>query len=162
MSVKDAVSRVFAASMILGAACVMAPAPVSAQSVEQFYKGKQVDFFIGSEPSGGYNAYARIMGPHFARHIPGHPTFVYRNMPGASGIVLAGHFYNRAPRDGSAVATLHNTIVIEQLLGRKVQFEADKFQWIGSANALTSTCVVGPRSAAKTMDEARQKEMLIG
>lgn len=163
MTFLRATSAVACAMLTAGGIALAAMSTALAQSsVEQFYKGKQVDFFIGSEASGGYNAYARIMGPHFARHIPGHPTFVYRNMPGASGIVLAGHFYNRAPKDGSAIAILHNTIVIEALLGRKVQYEADKFQWLGSANALTSTCVVGPRSAAKTIEEARQKEMLIG
>jgi tripartite-type tricarboxylate transporter receptor subunit TctC len=163
MNFQRAASAVACAMLTAGGIALAIMSTALAQSsVEQFYKGKQVDFFIGSEASGGYNAYARIIGPHFARHIPGHPTFVYRNMPGASGIVLAGHFYNRAPKDGSAIAILHNTIVIEALLGRKVQYEADKFQWLGSANALTSTCVVGPRSAAKTMEEARQKEMLIG
>ena len=162
MSVKRAASAgVCAVLAIAGIAAVFAVA-VQAQSVEQFYKDKQVDFFIGTEPSGGYNAYARIMGPHFARHIPGQPTFVFRNMPGASGIVLAGHFYNRAPRDGSAVAILHNTIVIEALLGRPVQYEADKFQWLGSANALTSTCVVGAKSPVQTIAEARERELLIG
>ena len=162
MSFKRAASSVACAALAIGGIAGSTMGPAFSQSVEQFYKGKQVDLFIGSEASGGYNAYARIMGPHFARHIPGHPTFVYRNMPGASGIVLAGHFYNRAPRDGSAIAILHNTIVIEALLGRKVQYEADKFQWLGSANALTSTCVVGAKSAAQSVEEARQKEMLIG
>lgn len=163
MNFQRAASAIAGAMLMAGGIAMATMSTALAQSsVEQFYKGKQVDFFIGSEASGGYNAYARIMGPHFARHIPGHPTFVYRNMPGASGIVLAGHFYNRAPKDGSAIAILHNTIVIEALLGRKVQYEADKFQWLGSANALTSTCVVGQRSAAKTIEEARQKEMLIG
>ena len=63
-----------------------------AKAVESFYKGKQVDFFIGSEASGGYNAYARIVGQHLARHVPGNPTFVPQNMPGAgslSGLIAA-------------------------------------------------------------------------
>jgi tripartite-type tricarboxylate transporter receptor subunit TctC len=133
-----------------------------AKAVESFYKGKQVDVFIGSEPSGGYNAYARIVGQHLARHIPGEPIFVYRNMPGASGLVMASSLYNKAPRDGSAIGIVHNTIVIEPLLGRKVNYEADKFQWIGSANQLTSTCVVSDKAPAQTLKEAQQKELLIG
>lgn len=162
MSFRRAVRSVAWVALAMAAIGARGTDFAAAQTVEQFYKDRQVDFFIGTEPSGGYNAYARIMGPHFARHIPGQPTFVYRNMPGASGIVLAGHFYNRAPRDGSAVAILHNTIVIEALLGRPVQYEADKFQWLGSANALTSTCVVGSKSPARTIAEAREKELLIG
>ena len=162
MSFKRAASSVAWAALAMMAMGSLESGYAVAQTVEQFYKDRQVDFFIGTEPSGGYNAYARIMGPHFARHIPGQPTFVYRNMPGASGIVLAGHFYNRAPRDGSAVAILHNTIVIEALLGRPVQYEADKFLWLGSANALTSTCVVGAKSPVQTIAGARDKELLIG
>ena len=133
-----------------------------AKAVESFYKGKQVDFFIGSEASGGYNAYARIVGQHFARHVPGEPVFVYRNMPGASGLVMASSLYNKAPRDGSAIGIVHNTIVIEPLMGRKVSYEADKFQWIGSANQLTSTCIVSDKSPVQTMQDAREKEILIG
>ena len=162
MTFKRAASSVACAALAMAVIGASVTDFAAAQTVEQFYKDRQVDFFIGTEPSGGYNAYARIMGPHFARHIPGQPSFVYRNMPGASGIVLAGHFYNRAPHDGSAVAILHNTIVIEALLGRPVQYEADKFQWLGSANALTSTCVVGSKSPVQTIAQAREKELLIG
>ncbi|HEU0072026.1 MAG TPA: tripartite tricarboxylate transporter substrate-binding protein [Alphaproteobacteria bacterium] len=133
-----------------------------AKAVEAFYKGKQVDVFIGSEASGGYNAYARIVGQHFAKHIPGEPVLVYRNMPGASGLVMASSLYNKAPKDGSAIGIVHNTIVIEPLLGRKVQYEADKFEWLGSANQLTSTCVVSDKSPVQTLDQAREKEILIG
>lgn len=132
------------------------------KAIEQFYKGKQVEFFIGSEASGGYNAYARTVGRHMAKHIPGNPTFVYRNMPGASGLVMASSLYNKAAKDGSAIAIVHNTIVIEPLLGRQVNFEPEKFLWLGSANQLTSTCIVSNKSPVQTFAEARQKEILLG
>ena len=151
-----------AVTMAIGIALAAACGAASAQSVEQFYKGRQVDMYIGSEPSGGYDAYARIVGQFYARHIPGNPTFVYRNMPGASGLVMAASLYNKAPRDGSAIAILHNTIVIEPLMGRKVQFEPEKFSWIGSANQLTSICIVSDKSLVQTMKEAQQKELVIG
>lgn len=147
---------------LIGGLAFAATASAAAQSVEEFYKGRQVDFFIGSEPSGGYNAYGRIVGEHFANHIPGKPTFVYRNMPGASGLVMASSLYNKAPKDGSAIGIVHNTIVIEPLLGRKVNFEPEKFEWLGSANQLTSTCIVSDKSPVQTLQEAREKEILIG
>ena len=133
-----------------------------AAAVEQFYKGKQVDFFIGSDPGPGYDSYARIVGKHLSKHIPGKPTFVYRNMPGASGVVMISSFYNKAQRDGSAIAIAHNTIVIEPLLGREVTYEPAKLQWLGSANQLTSTCVVSSKAPAQTFQEAREKELVIG
>jgi tripartite-type tricarboxylate transporter receptor subunit TctC len=157
---KTALKHGLNAAMGLALAAIAGSA--SAQTPEQFYKGRQVDMFIGSEPSGGYDAYARIVGQFYARHIPGNPTMVYRNMPGASGLVMASSLYNKAPRDGSAIAILHNTIVIEPLMGRKVPFEPEKFSWIGSANQLTSICIVSDKSPVQTMKEAQSREVLIG
>lgn len=131
-------------------------------AVAAFYKGRQLDLYIGTGPSGGYDGYGRLVGRHIADHIPGHPSVVFRNMPGASGIVLAGHMYNKAPRDGSAIAILHNTIVVEQLLGTKVQYDSEKFIWLGSVNQLVSTCVVSDRSGIKSFKDVQSREVTVG
>ena len=137
--------------------------PASAQdAVASFYKGRQLDLYIGTRPSGGYDGYGRLVGRRLADHIPGNPTVVIRNMPGASGIVLAGHMYNKAPRDGSAIAILHNTIVVEQLLGQKVQYDSEKFIWLGSANQLISTCVVSDRSNITSFKDVQAREATVG
>src|SRR5262249_25105502 len=73
--------------------------PASAQSVEQFYKGKRLTMLVGSPVGGGYDAYARMVSRHLGRFIPGNPTFVVQNMPGAAGAVAAGYLYNIAPKD---------------------------------------------------------------
>jgi tripartite-type tricarboxylate transporter receptor subunit TctC len=149
-----------------GVIAALAAAPAgraSAQdAVASFYKGRQLDLYIGTGPSGGYDSYARLVGRHLADHIPGQPTIVYRNMPGASGIVLAGHMYNKAPKDGSAIAILHNTIVVEQLLGQKVQYDSEKFAWLGSVNQLVSTCIVSDRSGIASFAEVQKRETTIG
>lgn len=131
-------------------------------SVASFYKGRQLDLYIGTGPSGGYDGYGRLVGRHIADHIPGKPLVIFRNMPGASGIVLAGYMYNKAPRDGSAIAILHNTIVVEQLLGTKVQYDAKKFTWLGSVNQLVSTCVVSDRSGIKSFKDVQRREVTVG
>lgn len=145
------------------AAAIGWTAPASAQdAIASFYKGRQLDLYIGTGPSGGYDSYARLVGRHLPNHLPGNPNIVYRNMPGASGILLAGFMYNKAPRDGSAIAHLHNTIVVEQLLGQKVQFESEKFFWLGSVNQLVSTCVVSDRSKIQSFAEVQKRETTIG
>jgi tripartite-type tricarboxylate transporter receptor subunit TctC len=148
-----------------GLVSVLACAPGAASAddaVASFYKGRSLDLYIGTGPSGGYDSYGRLVGRHLPDHLPGQPTVVYRNMPGASGIVLAGYMYNKAPRDGSAIAILHNTIVVEQLLGQKVQFDSQKFQWLGSVNQLVSTCIVSDRSGIKSFAEIQKRPTTIG
>ncbi len=137
-------------------------ASASAKSVEEFYKGKTVDLFVGSAPGGGYDTYARTISRHIIHHIPGKPTMVVKNMPGASGLRLAGYLYNKADRDGSDIGALHNTVVVEQLLGKKVLFDAKNYNWLGSANQLTSTCVSRAKTGIKTIKDAMKKELLVG
>lgn len=134
----------------------------TAQSGETFYKGKTISLYVGSEPGGAYDAYGRAVARHLPDHIPGRPNVVVKNMPGASGIRLAGYMYNVAQKDGTDIAGVHNTIVVEELLGAKVQFKSQDFAWLGSANQLTSTCVSHANSGIKTLQEAKQKELLVG
>ena len=146
----------------VGALFSMAASGASAQSVEEFYKGKTVDMFVGSAPGGGYDTYARTISRHIINHIPGKPTMVVKNMPGASGLRLAGYMYAKASRDGLDIAGIHNTAVVEQLLGNKVQFDARKYNWLGSANQLTSTCVSRASTGITTIKDAQEKELLVG
>lgn len=141
---------------------VIAAGSASAQSVEEFYKGKIMSLYVGSAPGGGYDAYARSIARHFGDHLPGHPSIVVKNMPGASGLRLAGFMYNAAKKSGIDIAGIHNTAVVEQLLGSKVQFDSRKYNWLGSANQLTSTCVAQTSAGVTTVQQAMEKELLVG
>jgi tripartite-type tricarboxylate transporter receptor subunit TctC len=141
---------------------VLAAGATSAQSVEEFYKGKIMSIYVGSAPGGGYDAYGRAIARHFGDHLPGHPSIVVKNMPGASGLRLAGYMYNAANKSGIEIAGIHNTAVVEQLLGSKVQFDSRKYNWLGSANQLTSTCVARTSAGVTTVQQAMQKELLVG
>lgn len=137
-------------------------AGAAAQTAEPFYKGKTINLYVGSEPGGGYDVYGRAIARHLPDHLAGRPTVVVKNMPGASGLRLAGYMFNVAQKDGTDIAGVHNTIVVDQLLGSKVQFDSRQYNWLGSANQLTSTCVSHVSSGIKSLQEAKEKELLVG
>ena len=86
------------------------PATGHAQSVEQFYSGRQVKLFIGGGAGGGYDFYGRLIAPYLSKHLPGKPTVIAQGMPGAGGIIAANHLYNVAPRDGSVLGMFPGNI----------------------------------------------------
>src|SRR6185503_19808846 len=81
---------------------MLTAAPASAQnSVADFYKGKTITFLIGYGVGGGYDLFARTISKHMGRHIPGNPTILPVNMPGASSMILGNHLAKREPQDGT-------------------------------------------------------------
>jgi tripartite-type tricarboxylate transporter receptor subunit TctC len=131
---------------------------------DDFYKGRTIDLYIGTTTGGGYDGYGRLVGRHIGHHIPGQPTVVIRNMPGASGLALANWFYSSAaPHDGSAIAILHNNMTVEPVIGNKnARFDATKFNWLGSANKLVNTCVAWHTVPVRTIEDLRNHEWLTG
>src|SRR6188508_2023852 len=88
-------------------ALAIPPASVAhAQSVEEFYSGKQLKFYVGSSAGTGYDVYARLVGRFLTKHLPGHPIFLIMNMPGAGGVIVSNHLYNIAAKDGSEIGML--------------------------------------------------------
>ena len=90
--------------------------PAAAQSVEEFYKGKNVNLLIGFSAGGGYDLYARHLARYMGKHIPGHPTIVPQNMAGAGSLRAASFLYSAAPKDGSVFGTFARTTGINPLL----------------------------------------------
>src|SRR5262249_22448487 len=87
-----------------------------AEPVADFYKGKQVSLYIGTEVGGGYDVYGRILARHLGRHIPGNPTIVVRNMPGAGSLTMGNYIANAGPSDGTAIAAPQSSLPFEALL----------------------------------------------
>lgn len=149
-------------ALITLAAAVLWPSS-PAHAVEDFYNGRSVDLYVGTTTGGGYDGYGRMVGRFIGKHIPGQPTVVIRNMPGASGLVMANHLYNQAPRDGSVIAILHNNMTVEPVIGNKnARFDATKFSWLGSANKLVNTCVAWHTVPVRTIEDLRNREWLVG
>ena len=94
------------AATVATAAAVSVLAPAQAQSPADFYKGRNVELYIGYSVGGGYDLYARVLARHIGRHIPGNPTIVVKNMEGAGSLRLANWLYRVAPKDGSVFAII--------------------------------------------------------
>ena len=134
-----------------------------AQDPLSFYKGKTVDLYVGYSAGGGYDVYARALARHIGRFIPGNPTIVPKNMPGAGSLVLANWLYNVAPKDGSAFGMIGRGTAFDPLLGStKAQFNAAKFNWIGSMNDEVSVCVAWHTSGIAKLEDVTQKELTVG
>ena len=152
-----------AVAAVLGLAPMLALPVAYAQSPAQFYKGRNVDLYIGYSAGGAYDLYARLIARHLGKHIPGNPTIVPRNMEGAGSLRLANWLYNVAPKDGSVIGTIGRGTPFDPLLGSKgAQFQADKFTWIGSANNEVSICVAWKTSGITKLEDVLSKELIVG
>ena len=149
---------------IVGAVLLFAAsAAVGAQSPADFYKNRNVDEYIGYSTGGAYDFYARVVGRHMGAHIPGNPTLVPRNMEGAGSLRLANWLYRVAPQDGSAFGTFGRGIAFDPLLiGKGDQFDATKFNWLGSANNEVSVCVAMKNSGVTKFEDLFTKELPVG
>ena len=134
-----------------------------AETVEEFYKKTQLSVYVGSGAGGGFDEIARVFSLHFARHLPGQPTPIVKNMPGAGGLLNVNFMYAQAPRDGSAIAAPFNTVFLLPLFGDPAaKFDARKFTWIGSLDKQTGTCVVWHTSNIKNLEDASKRDVQVG
>ncbi len=134
-----------------------------AETLEEFYKKTPLSVYVGSGAGGGFDEIARVFSVHFARHLPGQPSVLIKNMPGAGGLLNVNFMYSQAPRDGSAIAAPFNTVFMLPLFGDPAaKFDERKFTWIGSLDKQTGTCVVWHTSNIKTLEDARKREVQVG
>jgi len=120
------------AALALMAGCLSVAA---AQTAGEKFKGKNFEIVVGYDTGGGYDIYARALSRHIGRHLPGNPTVIVKNMPGAQTRTAANYIYNIAPKDGTVIATVARGLPTEELLGSGgIRFESTKFNWIGSMN----------------------------
>ena len=133
-----------------------------AQTAADFYKGKTVNLVVGFSVGGGYDLYARHLARHMGKHIPGHPTIVIQNMPGAGSLKAANFIYTAAPKDGLAFGTFARTTRINPLLESGATFDGTKFSWIGSVTDDVSTCLTWHTSPVKTWNDFMTKPVTLG
>jgi tripartite-type tricarboxylate transporter receptor subunit TctC len=146
---------------LIGAAALATPA--AAQTVEEFYAGRQINIVVGFNPGGAYDPYARAVARHLPRHLPGAPTIVIKNMQGAGSVIAANHLYNVAPRDGSELAVIAGGAALEPVYGKKTaQFDGRQFTWLGSANEEIAGCLAWHDTPFKTVEDLFKGEMITG
>ena len=146
---------------MLGAAVLAASvsATAHADAIADFYKKKDITFIVASGAGGGYDTYGRVLMRSFNRHVPGHPTVVVKNMPGASGLRAGGYLYNNAARDGSVMGIIYNTNLLEPLLGNKsAHYDPLKMNWIGSMGKLQNICVTWHTNPVKTFEQLQHQK----
>src|SRR5579863_2699745 len=136
---------------------------VFAQTASDFYKGRSINLYIGYSPGGAYDLYARVIARHMGAHIPGNPTLVPQNMEGAGSLRLANYLYRVAPQDGTAIATFGRGIAFDPLLlGQGDAFDAQKMNWLGSANNEVSVGVALKSSGVTRFEDLFTKELTVG
>jgi tripartite-type tricarboxylate transporter receptor subunit TctC len=136
--------------------------PAAADTVADFYRGKTVTLVVGYGPGGGYDVYARLIGRHLGRHIPGNPNVVVQNMPGAGSLRAVNWLNNLAPRDGTAIAHFARNMPLMGMLGTNsnAQFDPRRFNWLGSSSSFANDAyilIVRKDIAVKTIDDARRQ-----
>lgn len=146
---------------LLGAAVMAGGA--AAEPAGEFFNGKTVRLLIGFGPGGGYDIYARVIAQHMGRHIPGHPSIVPQNMPGAGSVLVANNLANVAPRDGTVLGTFASGVPSVPLLAPdQAKFDASALTWIGSANNEVQIDYVWHTAPATTLEGVRQREIILG
>jgi tripartite-type tricarboxylate transporter receptor subunit TctC len=144
--------------------CVAVIGPArSQQSVEDFYRGKQLDMVIGYSPGGTYDLYARLVARFLGNYIPGKPTIVPRNMPGAGSRLATKWVYSVAPKDGTVLATADQSLSVEQAMGDKqLDLDTTRLVYIGNPNADNNTTATWYTSGIKTIEDAKKKQVVMG
>jgi tripartite-type tricarboxylate transporter receptor subunit TctC len=141
---------------------VFAPS-ARADAVSDFYKGKELRLVISTTVGTGYDAYARAVGRHLARHLPGNPSIVPQNMPGAGGLAAANHLYAVAPKDGTVIGMIQNTVPFEPLFENKAAlFDPLRFNWLGTPATEVGLFIVYHTSKVRTLRDAQSQEFIAG
>jgi tripartite-type tricarboxylate transporter receptor subunit TctC len=127
-----------------------------------YYEGKRVTILVGFTPGGGHDRMARLLAKHLPKHIPGKPTIIVDNMPGATGLIEANYVYNIAKPDGLTIGTLHGGIIFVQLAKAEgVKFDLLKYAWIGSASSESTVLAIRSDLPFKTFKDLQQSKSQI-
>src|SRR5512147_2950040 len=143
--------------LLLAIICWVLPVSARAASVEEFYKGKTIQFIVGGTAGGGYDTYTRLIARHFPQYVPGKPSTVVQNMPGAAMLIAANYTYNSAPRDGTVIGNWSGPLILQHMMGNPaVLFDGRKFGWLGMPTADALVCITTERSGIRTAEDWRK------
>ena len=158
---EDDLSRNLAAAYAF-ASCFATQA-FAQEDVAAFYRGRQMQMLIGSAAGGAYDLSGRILARHIVKHIPGNPSMIVQNVPGAGSLTVANQVYNAAPRDGSVIALANNGMPsAPYLTPDQTKFDPAKFSWLGSSNRETQLVIVWHSVPINSVDELFTKEVIVG
>src|ERR1700692_2144345 len=141
------------------AAAVLVVPPAGAQTIEEFYRGKSLTLVVGNGPGGGFDFLGRLLARHIGRYVPGHPSVIVQNMPGAGSLVAANYLYNLAPKDGTTFGLIARNMPLLGLIGgnSNVRFDPRKFTWLGSSSSFAHDAyvlIVRKDASGKSINDA--------
>lgn len=146
--------------MTMSLATALAAGPVAAQD---FYAGKTIEIWIGAAVGGGYDINARLVARHIPQYIPGQPTMLPKNMPGAGSLRAANLLYAAAPKDGTVIGAPSRAVITMPLLGvENAKIDVNAVNWIGSVVSEDSSCIAWHGSGVKTWDDVLKKKLIVG
>jgi tripartite-type tricarboxylate transporter receptor subunit TctC len=150
----------------LFALCLVLAAGATASAQEDtatFFKGKTLRLVVGIGVGSGYDINARLLARHMTSHIPGQPTIIVQNQPGAGSLAMTNALYNTGPFDGTVMGASFNGMPTTPLLQPGgARFDPEKLNWLGSTNRETQVMYVWHTAPAQTLDDARRREIIMG
>lgn len=148
---------------LLAAAALCAAVPAHADAVSDFYAGKTMTVIVGADSGGGYDAQARLMARHIGRFIPGAPTAIVQNMPGAGSLLAANNLYNISPKDGTFIGLMQRGVLSAKFTNPQgVRFDLAKFNWVGNLSSETAVVVAWGTTPFQSIDDVMKQEMVVG
>jgi tripartite-type tricarboxylate transporter receptor subunit TctC len=142
---------------------VLGRGAASADPIEDFYKGRQINWILSAGAGGGYSSYAHVFASFLSAHIPGKPNIVVQNMPGAGGIRAMIYLASVAPKDGTTIGLVHSSVPFAPLYGvRGANFDPRQMNWIGSINSATGICVSWTASGVTKWQDLYDKQFIVG
>jgi tripartite-type tricarboxylate transporter receptor subunit TctC len=156
----DKVARVGAA--VFATAMLLSAFPTQAQSVADFYRGKTLRMVIGYGPGGGYDIYGRLVAEFLPRHLPGNPTIITQNMPGAGSFVAAKYMYDVAPKDGTVLGSLAQTLALDSMTKANAKLDVTKMPYIGRVVTNVDTGAALLKTGIKSFEDVRAKQYNVG
>lgn len=138
-------------------------APLGVAAQDMFFKDKTITITISTGEGGTYSLLGRLVARHMPRHIPGEPAIVAQNMPGGGHMLATNYLYSVAPKDGTAIGTVNQTIVSHQVLdGKGVRYDAAQFNWLGGFGSGNAVLAVWHTANVTSFDELRTRELTTG
>jgi tripartite-type tricarboxylate transporter receptor subunit TctC len=161
-SVCSRLSCVVPFGLVAAVLSVSAVVDVRADPAADFYRGKTIRMIIGYGPGGGYDLYGRLVAEFLPRHIPGNPTILPQNMPGAGSFVAAKYLAEVAPKDGTAIGSLAQTLALDSTVNSSSKLDAAKFRYLGRVTSNIDVGAARRGSGIKSFEDVRRREYTIG
>jgi tripartite-type tricarboxylate transporter receptor subunit TctC len=149
-------------TVLVAALLTLAASPAAADPVADFYKGKTVRLIVGYGTGGSYDLYGRLAAEFLGRHIPGNPTVITVNMPGAGGFKAVDYLYKVAPQDGTHLGSTPQQLAMTLLVNDKMGIDPTRFSYLGRIVSMVDVAVALPKSGLKSFEDTRKREVTVG